>query len=137
MHTPNVSHFSHVFSMDPSNQLISGWLVAALDLTSALGFRSIAAAASPARAAAPCPTPEAYPRSEPGSPVHELHEEKAKKTIPAPKEPKAVRLDLVGEWQLWISHDIPHDHDIIMIPLRVKSLVLDGFLKFDKMCGMS
>ena len=45
MHTPHVSHFSHVFSMDPSNQLISGWLVAALDLTSALGFRSIAAAA--------------------------------------------------------------------------------------------
>lgn len=97
MHTPHVSHFSHVFSMDPSNQLISGWLVAALDLTSALGFRSIAAAASPARAAAPCPTPQtAYPRSDPGSPVHELHEEKAKKTIPAaPKEPKAFRLDLV------------------------------------------
>lgn len=75
---------------DGAGQLYS-WLVAALDLTSALGFRSIAAAASPARAAAPCPTPEAYPRSEPGSPVHELHEEKAKKTIPAPKEPKAVR----------------------------------------------
>eukprot|EP00435_Cladocopium_sp_Y103_P035479 s57_g9.t1 len=74
---------------DGAGQLYS-WLVAALDLTSALGF-SIAAAASPARACAPCPAPpEAYPKSEPGSPVHE---EKAKKAIPAAsKEPKvAVR----------------------------------------------
>lgn len=79
-----------------SPRISIGWLVAALDFTSALGFQSppvgIAAAASPARAAAPAAA--AYPRSEPSSPVHEAP------PVPKAVAPKAVRCPGVDMWSV-------------------------------------